>query len=419
MTSAPAEAQARRVEVRLLRRLPADAAGLRGRAARRWPARSTSPTSPRRPAPSSSGPYDVSLVEGSITTARRRRADPAGPRAVAPVWSRSAPARPPAASRRCATSPTSTSSARSSTPTPSTSRRWTRSTPIAAHVTVDFELRGCPIDKHQLLEVLAALLARAAGRGLPDAQRVRRVQAARQRLRARSPTGTPCLGPVTQAGCGALCPAFDRGCYGCFGPQDTAQRRRADRPAAARTAWPRREVVRVFRDLQRRRAGVPRDASRPGASDAGERRTSMTDRGDGPARRRRWPGSRARARCTSRCATGGSTDVQLQHLRAAAVLRGLPARPRVHRAARHHRADLRHLPGRLPDERVPGDRGRLRGHGRRRRSRRCAGCSTAASGSRATRCTSTCCTRRTSSATTSAIDLARRPPRPSSSAACG
>lgn len=30
--------------------------------------------------------------------------------------------------------------------------------------------------------------------------------------------GIPCLGPVTQAGCGAICPAYDRGCYGCFGP---------------------------------------------------------------------------------------------------------------------------------------------------------------------------------------------------------
>ena len=30
--------------------------------------------------------------------------------------------------------------------------------------------------------------------------------------------GVPCLGPVTQSGCGAICPAYDRGCYGCFGP---------------------------------------------------------------------------------------------------------------------------------------------------------------------------------------------------------
>ena len=33
--------------------------------------------------------------------------------------------------------------------------------------------------------------------------------------------GTPCLGPVTHAGCGALCPAYDRGCYGCYGPMET------------------------------------------------------------------------------------------------------------------------------------------------------------------------------------------------------
>ena len=37
------------------------------------------------------------------------------------------------------------------------------------------------------------------------------------------------------------------------------------------------------------------------------------------------------------------------HLRAAALLRGLPARAALHRGARHHRAHLRHLPGRLPD----------------------------------------------------------------------
>jgi sulfhydrogenase subunit delta len=33
--------------------------------------------------------------------------------------------------------------------------------------------------------------------------------------------GTPCLGPVTEAGCGALCPGYSRGCYGCFGPAGT------------------------------------------------------------------------------------------------------------------------------------------------------------------------------------------------------
>ena len=93
------------------------------------------------------------------------------------------------------------------------------STPISAHVPVDFELNGCPINKQQLLEVIGAHLA---GR--------------RPRVRAHSVCveckrrgtvcvmvahGTPCLGPVTHAGCGALCPAYDRGCYGCYGPMES------------------------------------------------------------------------------------------------------------------------------------------------------------------------------------------------------
>ena len=91
----------------------------------------------------------------------------------------------------------------------------------------------------------------------------------------------------------------------------------------------------------------------------------------------------------------------------------------LHRGAGHHRPHLRDLPGGVPDERVHGDGGRLRRRRAGARSAPCAGCSTAASGSRATRCTSTCCTRRTSSATTSAIDDGARPPRASSSAGCG
>lgn len=94
-----------------------------------------------------------------------------------------------------------------------------RSTPIAEHVFVDFELRGCPINKYQLLEVISAFLN---GRkpNIP-------VHSVCIECKQRGATcvmvahGTPCLGPVTQAGCGAICPAYNRGCYGCFGPMET------------------------------------------------------------------------------------------------------------------------------------------------------------------------------------------------------
>jgi sulfhydrogenase subunit delta len=90
------------------------------------------------------------------------------------------------------------------------------STPIAEHVTVDFELRGCPISKRQLLEVIDAYLH---GRH-PNVPR--HSVCVECKLRGTScvmvAQQIPCLGPITQAGCGAICPAFDRGCYGCFGP---------------------------------------------------------------------------------------------------------------------------------------------------------------------------------------------------------
>jgi coenzyme F420-reducing hydrogenase gamma subunit len=93
------------------------------------------------------------------------------------------------------------------------------STAIAEHVPVDFELRGCPINKHQLIEVISATLA---GRkpNIPtysvclECKRNGNVCVVVAR-------GIPCLGPVTQAGCGAICPAYDRGCYGCYGPMET------------------------------------------------------------------------------------------------------------------------------------------------------------------------------------------------------
>ena len=91
-----------------------------------------------------------------------------------------------------------------------------RSTPIADHVAVDLELRGCPISKAQLLEVIGAYLA---GRRpeLPT-ESVCAECKRRGNVCVVVARGVPCLGPVTQTGCGALCPRVHRGCYGCFGP---------------------------------------------------------------------------------------------------------------------------------------------------------------------------------------------------------
>jgi len=93
------------------------------------------------------------------------------------------------------------------------------STAIADHINVDFELRGCPIDKHQLIEVLAAFIQKRTPR-IPTYSVC--VECKRRGTTCVAVAkGMPCLGPVTQAGCNALCPSFSRGCYGCFGPQDT------------------------------------------------------------------------------------------------------------------------------------------------------------------------------------------------------
>ncbi|MGW3353041.1 NADH-quinone oxidoreductase subunit B family protein [Nonomuraea rubra] len=94
-----------------------------------------------------------------------------------------------------------------------------RSTPVSAHVPVDFELRGCPIDKRQLLEVIGAFLAER--RPVVPAHSVCVECKARGNPCVLIAHGTPFLGPVTQAGCGALCPAFNRGCFGCFGPMES------------------------------------------------------------------------------------------------------------------------------------------------------------------------------------------------------
>jgi coenzyme F420-reducing hydrogenase gamma subunit len=95
-----------------------------------------------------------------------------------------------------------------------------RATPIASHVKVDFELWGCPVNSRQMLAVVNALLLGVAPRDNADkvcTECKRRGYPCVMVTRA-----IACMGPVTRAGCGALCPGLGRDCYGCYGPAENA-----------------------------------------------------------------------------------------------------------------------------------------------------------------------------------------------------
>ncbi|MGB5559878.1 MAG: oxidoreductase [Paracoccaceae bacterium] len=163
------------------------------------------------------GPYDISLVEGSITTAHdaeRIRQVRAQSRTLISIGA-CATAGGIQALRNFADVEEFT---RAVYAHPEYIETLSTSTAIADHVTVDFELRGCPVSKHQLLELIAATLA---GRK-PNIPRASQCMECKRRgtVCVMVAHGTPCLGPVTQAGCGNLCPSYGRGCYGCFGPQE-------------------------------------------------------------------------------------------------------------------------------------------------------------------------------------------------------
>jgi coenzyme F420-reducing hydrogenase gamma subunit len=164
------------------------------------------------------GPYDLSLVEGSITTPHdaerilevRRKS-----KALVTIGA-CATAGGIQALRNFADVDEFVSIVYASPEYVST---LATSTAIADHVPVDFELRGCPIDKGQLLEVVSAYLH--GRRPNVPAYSVCMECKRRGTTCVTVAHGTPCLGPVTQAGCGAICPAYRRGCYGCFGPMET------------------------------------------------------------------------------------------------------------------------------------------------------------------------------------------------------
>lgn len=164
------------------------------------------------------GPYDLSLVEGSIATAHqaaRIREIRRESRLLVPIGACATAGGIQALRNFRDFGPFATAVY----PRPEQLDALETSTPIAAHVPIDFELRGCPINKRQALEVLSALLAgrtpNVASHSVCIECKLRGtvcVMVARQ---------LPCMGPVTHAGCGALCPAYGRGCYGCYGPMET------------------------------------------------------------------------------------------------------------------------------------------------------------------------------------------------------
>ncbi len=165
------------------------------------------------------GPYDVSLVEGSITTPHdlKRIQQIRAQSGVLIAIGACATAGGIQALRNLASID---EFVRIVYATPTYIETLETSTAIADHVQVDLELSGCPINKYQLLEVIQALLV---GR-----KPVLPTYSVCMECKERGTScvmvadGIPCMGPITRAGCGAICPAFARGCYGCFGPSETA-----------------------------------------------------------------------------------------------------------------------------------------------------------------------------------------------------
>jgi coenzyme F420-reducing hydrogenase gamma subunit len=197
------------------------------------------------------GPYDLSLVEGSITTeedARRIREVRRSSRHLVTIGA-------------CATSG-GIQALRNFADvdefvaavyaTPQYISTLETSTPISAHVPVDFELQGCPIDKGQLLEVIGAFVNDRRPRlpGYSVCLECKR----RGNVCVMVAGGTPCLGPVTHAGCGALCPSYNRGCYGCFGPMETPNTASLAGWMENRLGLDQVDLVRSFRHIHAARA---------------------------------------------------------------------------------------------------------------------------------------------------------------------
>lgn len=191
------------------------------------------------------GPYDIALVEGSVTT----------PHEIERIKQVRAQARTVIALGTCATSggiqalrnfASAEEYAKTVYPSPEYLQYLDTATPISEHIHVDLELWGCPVNKKQMAEVIVALLNNRK----PNLPPYSVCLECKRRLTVcvLVDRDIPCLGPVTQAGCSAICPAMGRGCYGCFGPARESNIESLMAVLKEKERYP-GEIMRLFRGI--------------------------------------------------------------------------------------------------------------------------------------------------------------------------
>ncbi len=193
------------------------------------------------------GPYDVSLVEGSITTREDQQRIQDVRKQSKTLISIGA----------CATSggiqalrnfADVDEFTRHVYATPAYIQTLTTSSAISEHVAVDYELRGCPVNKYQLVEVLTSTLHGKAP-SIPNESVCMECKRQGQTCVIVA-NNTACLGPITHAGCGAICPRYCRGCYGCYGPKEQCKPAPLSQKLlerAAKGSASQNELARLFR----------------------------------------------------------------------------------------------------------------------------------------------------------------------------
>ncbi|MDH7497260.1 MAG: oxidoreductase [Syntrophomonadaceae bacterium] len=88
------------------------------------------------------------------------------------------------------------------------------------YVKVDEYLRGCSIDLNELVVLLKSLLLGVSPRFRPHS--VCNECKLKENVCLLISKGKACMGSVSAAGCGALCPSLNRPCEGCRGPSNDA-----------------------------------------------------------------------------------------------------------------------------------------------------------------------------------------------------